>query len=128
MMGSLIGGYQRGYGGYGGMMNGYGYNGYGLGGMMNSYGFYGMMRGLGVGFVMMGLFGVIFGIVVIVSALMLHSHPSQHTTWGILVIIFSALSLFGGMMSGLGLGLILGIVGGVLAIVWKPPASSAPHR
>jgi hypothetical protein len=110
-----------GYGGYG-MMNGYnGYGGYsGYGGMMNSYGFYGMMRGLGIGFGIMGIFGLVFGIIVIISALMLHNRPSQHTLWGILIIIFSTLSVFGGMLSGLELGLILGIIGGILAIVWKP--------
>jgi hypothetical protein len=146
MMGSLIRGPQGGYGGYGyggmmggyngyggygwmfNMMNGYGYNGYGgFRGMMNNYGFYGMMRGLGIGFGYMGLFGVVFGLIVIVGALMLYSRPSQHTTWGVLIIVFSVLSLFGGMMSGLGLGLILGVIGGALAIIWKPSASSASH-
>jgi hypothetical protein len=129
MMGSLIGTYRGGYGGYGGMMDGYygnGYNGYGFGGMMNGYGFYGMMRGLGIGLVFVGLFSIVFGVIVIASALMLYTHSSQHMTWGILIVIFSVLSLFGGMMSGLGVGFILGIIGGVLAITWKPPASAAP--
>jgi hypothetical protein len=108
MMGSFIRN-QGGYGGYGGMMNGYGY--------------YGMMRGLGIGFGFIGGLTVAFGIIVIVSALMLHGRPNQHTTWGILIIIFSAFSTFG-MMTGLGIGLILGIIGGILAIVWKPPLNA----
>jgi len=124
MMSSLIGRYQGGYG-YGSMMNGYngyGYNGYGsFGGMMNGYGFYGMMRGIGIGFGFIGIIGVVIGIIVSVGAIMLYSHSNQHMTWGILIIIFSVLSLFGGMMNGLGVGLFLGIVGGVLAIIWKPP-------
>jgi len=111
MMGSFIG--NRGGYGFGGMMNGYGYG-------------YGMMRGLGIGFGFTGLLTVLFGIIVIISALMLHSHPYQHTTWGILIVIFSASSTFG-MMTGLGIGLILGIVGGILAIVWKPPTQPASH-
>jgi len=134
MVGSLIGGYRGSYGGYGygGMMsgyNGYGYNGGygGFGGMMNGYGFYGTMRGLGIGLGFIGVLGVVFGIIVIVSALMLYSHPGQHTAWGILIIVFSAMSMFGGGLFGLGVGLILGIVGGILAIVWKHPTPSTSH-
>jgi hypothetical protein len=130
MMGSFLA--SNGYGGYGGMMNGYNgygaYGGYGgFGGMMGGYGFYGMMRGLGIGFAFMGLLGVVSGLIVLLSALMLHSHPMQHVTWGVVIIIFSVLSILGGMMSGLGLGLILGIVGGILAIIWKPPQAPTAH-
>ena len=113
MMGSLVGSYQ---GGYGGMMGGYG----GFGSMMGGYG-YGMMRGLGFGFGLMGVLGVVFGIIVIVSALMLNSRSSEHTTWGILILVFSVLSVFGSMMGGFGVGVVLGIIGGVLGITWKPP-------
>jgi uncharacterized membrane protein len=37
-----------------------------------------------------------------------------------LIIIFSVLSIFGSMMAGFGIGLILGLIGGILAITWKP--------
>ena len=130
MMGLWFGGYQGQYPYYGGMMGGYngygnGYGGYGwMYSMMNGNGYYGMMRGLGIGFGYMGLFGLVFGLVVIASALTLWSRPNQHATWGTLIVIFSVLSLFGGMMSGLGLGLILGVIGGALAIIWKPGASA----
>ena len=123
-------GMMNGYNGYGGN-NGYGgyYGSGGNGGygwmfnMMNGYtGYgYGMMRGLGFGFSFMGILGVVLGMIVIVSALMLHSRPEKHTTWGILIIIFSALSTFG-IMTGLSVGLILGIIGGVLAVTWRPKA------
>ncbi len=120
MMSSLIGSY-GGYGGYGGMMGGYGGYG-GFGGMMNGYnGFgYGMMRSLGFGFGLMGILGLVFGIIVIVSALMLNNRPKEHKTWGILILVFSVLSVFGSIMGGFGIGLLLGIVGGILAITWKP--------
>jgi len=126
--GGMMNGYNNGYG-FGGMMNGYnGYGGYGsFGGMMNGYGFNGMMRGFGIGFAYMGLLGVVFGLIVLISALMLYNRPSQHTTWGIVILIFSVLSIFGGMLSGLGLGLILGIIGGILGIIWKPAAQPTPH-
>jgi hypothetical protein len=102
-------------GGYSGMMNGYygmmsGYNGLG----------YGMMRGLGFGFGLIALVGLVFGVVVLVSALMLNSRPNEHVKWGTLVLVFSVLSVFGSMMGGFGIGALLGLIGGILAITWKP--------
>ena len=97
------------------------------GGMMSlfGYGFMGMMgRGFGMmgfAFGMMGFLGLIFGVIVIISALMLNSKPQEHTTWGTLILIFSVISIFGSAMGGFGIGLILGIIGGILAITWKPP-------
>ena len=120
MMSSLIGsnggfeGMMGGYGGFGGMMNSY--NGYGSG-----YGYgYGMMRGLGLMFSLMGILSLVFGIIVIISALMLNRRPHEHTTWGILILVFSVLSAFGSMMGGFSIGVLLGLIGGVLAITWKP--------
>ncbi len=98
--------------GFGGMM-GFG----GMGGMMGYPG-YGMMGGLGFG--LFGLLGLVFGAIVIISAVMLNSKPQEHSTWGMLIVLFSVLSIFGGAMGGFGIGLILGLIGGVLAITWKP--------
>jgi hypothetical protein len=70
-----------------------------------------------------GMLGIIFGLIVIVGAIMLNRRPAQHTTWGILILIFSILSIFGGL-GGYLVGLILGIVGGALAIAWKPPTTT----
>jgi len=70
-------------------------------------------------FTLLGLFGVACGIIVIVGAAMLNSRPEDHFRWGTLILIFSVLSVFGGM-GGFLVGLILGVVGGALAISWKP--------
>jgi len=104
----------NGYGGYGWMFN-----------MMNGYGF-GMMRGLGLGqgYGFMGILGLVVGIVVIISAVLLYNRPGEHAAWGVLILIFSVLSLFGSMMGGFGVGLILGVIGGILAILWKPTTPS----
>ena len=125
MMGLWFGGYQGQYPYYGGMMGGYnGYSGYGwMFNMMNGYGF-GMMRGLGGGFGFLGILGLIFGIIVIISAVMLYNRSGEHTTWGALILVFSVLSVFGSMMGGFGIGVILGVIGGILAILWKPAPPS----
>jgi hypothetical protein len=136
--GGMMNGYS-GYGGnngngwFGGMMNGYsGYGGYSgngwYGGMMGRYlsspGF-GMMGGFGYGFGgIFGLAGIVFGIVVIVSSAMLFNKPIEHSKWGLLILIFSVLSIFGSAMAGFGVGLILGVLGGIFALTWKPPTTS----
>ena len=85
------------YGGYGSMMYG------GYGGPFFMFGF-------------MELFGLISGIIVIISALMLRK-STDYTVWGILIIVFSIFSFFG--MGGFVVGAVLGIVGGALALSWK---------
>jgi hypothetical protein len=72
--------------------------------------------GFGMGY---GIIGLIFGIVVIFGAIMLDSKPKEHKTWGTIILVFSILSVIGGM-GGFGLGAILGIIGGALAYSWKP--------
>jgi len=67
------------------------------------------------------IFGAITGIIVIVGAIMLYSQPRQHLIWGIIVLVFSILSILSS--GGLIIGLILGIVGGALGIAWKPGAA-----
>jgi len=98
---------------------------YGFGMMGRYYGGWGGMMGpsfgmMGFAFGIMGVLGLIFGAIVIVSAFMLNSKPEQRSTWGALIVLFSVLSIFGSAMGGFGIGLILGLIGGILAITWKP--------
>lgn len=65
-----------------------------------------------------GILSVVCGIIVIVGAVMLNSKPQGHSKWGTLILVFSLLSLIGA--GGFLAGLILGVVGGALAISWKP--------
>ena len=69
-----------------------------------------------------GLYGLISGVVVIFGGLMLYSRPRRNLVWSLVIIIFSILSLYGAM-GGLYVGLILGIIGGTLGIMWKPSVS-----
>lgn len=95
---------------YGGMMGGY----YGV-----TNGYYGMMQGFGGGwFYGAAAIGLIAGIAVLVGAVMIYARPRSASTWGLLVLVFSILSFFG--MGGFFIGAILGIVGGVLAMTWRP--------
>jgi len=72
----------------------------------------------------MGLLGIAFGVIVIVASVMLYLNPNQRQLWGALIIAFSVISVLS-CMGGLGIGLILGIIGGVLAILWKPSDATA---
>lgn len=69
----------------------------------------------------LGTFGLISGIIVLVSAIMLQVSPGRSRTWGVLILVFSVLSFLG--TGGFVVGAILGVVGGVLALRWKPPAT-----
>jgi len=51
----------------------------------------------------------------------LYAKPAGHKRYGVLIIVFSFLSCLAGFI-----GFILGIVGGALAIAWKPTQVSRP--
>lgn len=67
-----------------------------------------------------GLLGMIWGTLIIIGAVMLYSRPQQHNTWGIIVLVFSLLSWIGAA-GGLIIGFLLGLVGGILGVIWKLP-------
>lgn len=66
---------------------------------------------------LMGLAGLVSGIVIILASIMLDRRPNEHGAWGLVIVVFSITS----MMAGMGIGLLLGLVGGILAILWQPP-------
>jgi len=68
----------------------------------------------------MGIVGVLAGIIVILAAVMLVKRPKKRSTWGSLIILFSLFSIYGAVMGGFGIGLVLGLIGGILAVTWKP--------
>jgi hypothetical protein len=67
----------------------------------------------------MGTFGLVSGVIVLVSAVMLLANLGQRRTWGILILVFSILSFIGS--GGFIVGAILGMAGGILTLRWKPP-------
>ncbi len=80
--------------------------------------------GVGGLLIAFGLIGLILGILVLYGALQLKHRPETAKTWGLLIIVFSLISYIGG--GGFFLGLVLGLVGGILALVWTPPPTPAP--
>ncbi|MDQ1281569.1 MAG: hypothetical protein QG670_2834 [Thermoproteota archaeon] len=97
-------------GGYGGMMGGWGW-------MIGNYGFpFGFMGGF-------SLVALVSGVFVIIGALMLKSRQAEHTTWGIIILVFSIASFVG--MGGFVIGALLGISGGALALSWRPSSSAS---
>jgi hypothetical protein len=58
--------------------------------------------------------GLIFGVLVLLGAIMLHIRPVNKKAWGILIAAFSIPSVITG--GGFIIGFILGIIGGALAL------------
>jgi hypothetical protein len=69
----------------------------------------------------MGTFGLVSGVIVLISAVMLLANLGQRRTWGILILVFSILSFVG--LGGFVAGAILGMVGGILTLRWKAQPS-----
>jgi Family of unknown function (DUF6114) len=68
-----------------------------------------------------GIIGAVTGLLVIVGGVLMYVRPQQHAIWGVLVLVISIVSIFGG--GGIILGLVLGVVGGILGIVFKPSSA-----
>jgi hypothetical protein len=62
-------------------------------------------------------FGILAGLVILAGAVILYSRPAQSRTWGVIILVVSALSLIAGL--GGVLPALLGIVGGILALTWQ---------
>ena len=86
-------------------------------------GYTGSPGSLAAGFVgAIAIFGLICGIFVTMSAVLLRLKPNQRQTWGMLVLVFSILGFFG--LGGFIVGSVLGIVGGIMTLRWKPPPTA----
>lgn len=83
----------------------------------------GVLPGLGALLIALAVVGLIFGIIILIGAFQLRSHPESAKMWGIVILILSLISFIGG--GGFYLGAILGIIGGILALVWHAPPAMA---
>lgn len=71
-------------------------------------------------FLVLGLAGLIFGVLVIVASISVYEQPEHHVAWGVIALVFSICSIVGS--GGFIVGMALGIVGGALGIAWRPVA------
>lgn len=63
--------------------------------------------------------GAICGILVIIGAIMINkAEPDKVKMGSILVLVFSIISIVSG--GGFFIGMLLGIIGGILGLIWKP--------
>jgi hypothetical protein len=72
---------------------------------------------------LVGAFGLFSGVLVLISGVMLRTNPSQSSIWGVLILVFSVLSFFGA--GGFIVGAVLGIIGSIMALTWKPSSTTA---
>jgi hypothetical protein len=66
-----------------------------------------------------GLVGVVLGVLIIIFGVLVHMHPETHMTFGILILVLSIVSL-ASFAGGFVIGFVLALVGGILAMTWKP--------
>jgi len=69
---------------------------------------------LGLG-AMFGVYFIVIGLVTIIGAVMMYNNPSSTHTWGIVILILSIISAN-----------IFGLIGGIMALVWKPSGGAPP--
>lgn len=86
-----------------------------MGGYHNFMGTYSSSTGF---FTAISIVSFVCGVIMLMSALVLRIHPQEHFLWGIVIVVFSAISFVG--MGGYFVGATFGIVGGVLALTYKP--------
>lgn len=74
--------------------------------------------------------GITVGVIVAVCGLLVWLQPQLRVLLGIVIILMSLLSFITSDFGGLLLGMLLGIVGGSLAIAWAPltEITKAQHR
>lgn len=92
-----------------------------IGGALDMFGF----GGMGYSLMLIGVLGLVWGIIVLIGAMMINSgEPSKVRTGSILVLIFSIISWFGAA-GGFFIGFLLGLIGAILGLTWK---TSTPER
>jgi hypothetical protein len=62
---------------------------------------------------------ILSGVLVLVSAVVMSFRSHQYPTWGTIIVVFSVVGLFAGGNYITGMGSVLGIIGGLLAITYR---------
>ena len=72
----------------------------------------------------LGAFALLWSLVLVTVTVQLYRSPDHHVGLGIAAIAVSVVALTSG--GGFFLGTILGVIGGILAILWQDPADDEP--
>ncbi len=91
-----------------------------MGVLIGGYAFYPFYAGGGVMFGF-GIVGLVFGILIVIGAVMAYDNPKHCKSWGTLILVFSILSWFFAL-AGFLVGFLLALIGGILFLDWKPSA------
>ncbi len=83
---------------------------------------YGFASGL---LIALAIVALLFGVIILYFALRLKSNPQNARTYGVLILVLALISFLGG--GGFYIGAILALIGGILAIVWTPPAMAPAY-
>jgi hypothetical protein len=67
---------------------------------------------------------ILSGVLVLVSAVVMSFRSHQYPTWGTIIVVFSVVGLFAGGNYITGIGSVLGIIGGLLAITYRTASRS----
>jgi hypothetical protein len=67
----------------------------------------------------LGIVGVIMGLIMVVGGFMLYSKPTTAKMWGVIVLVLSIISWVTAL-GGFFIGFLLGLIGGILALTFKP--------
>lgn len=78
--------------------------------------------GLGALLIGLAVLALIFGLIIIVGAIMLRNRPESSRTWGIIILLLAIFSWIGG--GGFVIGFILALIGGILALTWRAPPTA----
>ena len=69
------------------------------------------------------MLGLISGLIVLGSGIILRIKPGQSVVFGVLILVFSVVSFFG--TGGFVIGAVLGIIGGIMTLRWRRPVALA---
>ncbi len=69
---------------------------------------------------------ILSGVLVLVSAVVMSFRSHQYPAWGTIIVVFSVVGLFAGGNLITGMGSVLGIIGGLLAITYRTTARPVP--
>ncbi len=85
--------------------------------MGSNHNFMGIYAGSTSFFTALSIVSFVCGVIVVMAALVLRVHPQENVIWGIVILVFSAISFVG--MGGYFVGAIFGIIGGIIALTYR---------